>query len=155
MSAEEQEAVAEGVKKTKSVPPAVWFSLLAATSLAAILLLLFATKSIGQVQAALFAAAISSLGLALVRLAEGFAVTVDTRKPKRDTGYGRFWLTCFALAFAGLIATDTLSRIPSEVETPWLHATHNHQPADPRCAALRDSRATDAQFLAALRLGCR
>lgn len=155
MSAEEKGHDAEATKTKQPPRPAILFVILAGISLIAILVLVVVTEAMAQVQAALFAAAISSFGLALVRLADGFAEQVDPRKPRRETRYARFWLTCFAVVFAGLILTGTLSRIPSQIETPWLRATRQHQPPDARCAALRDPRATDVQFFAALRAGCR
>ena len=142
-------------KPKKEIWPGTLFAAVAAVSILCILVLLATKDALPKAQLALFAACLSTLGLALVRLADGFAKPTGAQTRRAEDRYARFWLTCFALAFAGLIAVDTLGRIPKEIETPWLHATRHPQPADPRCVALTDVRAPDAQYIAALRAGCR
>lgn len=131
------------------------FGGMAGGSLVAIILLLVMTSGRSSVEPALFAAALSSLGLGLVRLADGFEERPDYDRRRRASGYPKFWLVCFAVAFAGLIVTGLLSRLPRELETPWLHKTRPQRPVDARCAALDNARASDAQLLVALRAGCR
>jgi hypothetical protein len=141
-------------KDDRAAPGVLLFSAVVVVSIAIIALLL-ATNAAREARLALLAAALSSLGLGLVRLADGFQKPPDQPSRRRNTDYPKFWLLCFAIAFAGLIAAETLQRIPAELETPWLHAAQVRQPSDPRCAALANRHATDPQLIVAVRAGCR
>jgi membrane protease YdiL (CAAX protease family) len=78
--------------------------------------------SAARFEDALFAAAISTTGLTLVRLAARPDKSQQQHRRTKPVTYTGFWLISFALCFAAVSVSALMQRIPEKIETVFWKA---------------------------------